>query len=122
MTLVRVDDPSVLPLANSVTAAPNDTVVGIDFSGGLASVITQINTAFASTGMTASNPSGTTLEILDDGAANTVNVNSVSATATATSLAAAAPNCRCLPTARHLIPGRSPPPARKASALPPVSP
>ena len=87
MTLVRVDDPSVLPLANSVTAAPNDTVVGIDFSGGLASAITQINTAFASTGMTASNPSGTTLEILDDGAANTVNVDSVSATATATSLA-----------------------------------
>ncbi len=87
MTLVRVDDPAVLPLANSVTTAPNDTVVGIDFSGGLASAITQINAAFASTGMTASNPSGTTLEILDDGAANTVNVDSVSATATATSLA-----------------------------------
>jgi len=87
MTLVRVDDPSVLPLADSVTTAPNDTVVGIDFSGGLASAITQINAAFASTGMTASNPSGTTLEILDDGAANTVNVDSVSAMATATSLA-----------------------------------
>jgi flagellar hook-associated protein 1 FlgK len=87
MTLVRVDDPSVLPLANSATTAPNDTVVGIDFSGGLASVITQINTALSGTGMTASNPSGTTLEILDDGAANTVNVDSVSTTATATSLA-----------------------------------
>jgi flagellar hook-associated protein 1 FlgK len=86
MTLVRVDDPSVLPLSNSVTADPNDTVVGIDFSGGMASVITQINAAFAGTGMTASNPSGTTLEILDDGAANTVNVDSVSTTATATSL------------------------------------
>jgi flagellar hook-associated protein 1 len=87
MTLVRVDDPSVLPLANTTTLNPNDTVMGIDFSGGLASVITQINTAFASTGMTASSPSGTTLEILDDGAANTVNVDSVSATATVTSLA-----------------------------------
>jgi flagellar hook-associated protein 1 FlgK len=86
MTLVRVDDPSMLPLSNSVTADPNDTVVGIDFSGGMASVITQINTAFAGTGMTASNPSGTTLEILDDGAANTVNVDSVSTTVTATSL------------------------------------
>ncbi len=87
MTLVRVDDPSVLPLSNSATADPNDTVVGIDFSGGIASVITQINTAFAGTGMTASNPSGTTLEILDDGAANTVNVDAVSTTRTVSSLA-----------------------------------
>jgi flagellar hook-associated protein 1 FlgK len=37
--------------------------------------------------MTASNPSGTTLEILDDGAANTVNVDAVSTTATVSSLA-----------------------------------
>jgi len=87
MTLVRVDDPSVLPLSNSATLNPNDTVFGIDFSAGLASVITQINTAFTGTGMTASNPSGTILEILDDGAANTVNVDAVSTTATATSLA-----------------------------------
>jgi flagellar hook-associated protein 1 len=87
MTLVRVDDPSVLPLSNSATTDPNDTVVGIDFSGGIGSVITQINSAFAGTGMTASNPSGTTLEILDDGAADTVNVDAVSTTTTATALA-----------------------------------
>jgi flagellar hook-associated protein 1 FlgK len=87
MTLVRVDDSSVLPLSDTLTPDPNDTVVGIDFSGGIASVITQINTAFAGTGMTASNPAGTTLEILDDGAANTVNVDAVSATATVTTLA-----------------------------------
>jgi flagellar hook-associated protein 1 FlgK len=86
MTLMRVDDPSVLPLSDGATADPDDTAVGIDFSGGIASVITQINAAFASTGMTATNPSGTTLEILDDGAADTVDVNSVTATATATSL------------------------------------
>jgi flagellar hook-associated protein 1 FlgK len=87
MRLVRVDDPSVLPLANTATLDPNDTVIGIDFSAGLASVITQINAALAGTGMSASNPSGTTLEILDDGAANTVDVNGVSTTATVTSLA-----------------------------------
>jgi len=63
-------------------------VFGIDFSGGMASVITQINTALTGTGMTASNPSGTTLEILDDGAANTVNVDALSAVATETSLTA----------------------------------
>jgi flagellar hook-associated protein 1 FlgK len=37
--------------------------------------------------MTASNPGGTTLEILDDGAGNTVDVNLVSTTATVTTLA-----------------------------------
>ena len=87
ITLVRVDDPSALPLPNTATATANDTVFGIDFSGGMASVITQINTALTGTGMTASNPSGTTLEILDDGAANTVNVDGLSAVATQTSLA-----------------------------------
>jgi len=86
LTLMRVDDPLALPLSNSATTDPNDTVVGLDFSGGIGSVIAQINTAFAGTGMTASNPSGTTLEILDDGAANTVNVDAVSTTLTATSL------------------------------------
>ena len=53
----------------------------------MASVLTQINSALAGTGMTASNPSGTTLQILDDGAGNTVDVNSMSTTATVTSLA-----------------------------------
>jgi len=87
ITLVRVDDPSVLPLANTTTATPNDTVVGIDFSAGMASVITQINAALAGVNMTASNPGGTTLEVLDDGSGNTV-VNSVSTTATMTSTTA----------------------------------
>ena len=87
ITLVRVDDPSALPLPNTATATANDTVFGINFSGGMASVITQINAALTGTGMTASNPGGTTLEILDDGAANTVNVDGLSAVATQTSLA-----------------------------------
>jgi flagellar hook-associated protein 1 len=90
MTLVRVDDPSVLPLANTATLNPNDTVVGVDFSGGLASAVAQINNALAGTGMTASS-SGTTLEILDDGPANTVNVDSVSTTTTTTSLTGGSP-------------------------------
>jgi flagellar hook-associated protein 1 len=86
ITLVRVDDPAALPLSNTATATANDTVFGINFSGGMASVITQINAALTGTGMVASNPSGTTLEILDDGAANTVDVNSVSAAKTVTGL------------------------------------
>jgi flagellar hook-associated protein 1 FlgK len=89
LTLMRVDDPSALPLKNSATANPNDKVVGIDFSGGMASVVSQINAALSTTGMAASNPSGTTLRVLDDGAANTVKVNAMSTTTTATSLTGA---------------------------------
>jgi flagellar hook-associated protein 1 len=86
INLVRVDDSSALPLADSATAAANDKVFGIDFSGGMSSVLAQINGALANTGMVASNPSGTTLRVLDDGAGNIVDVNSLSTTTTATSL------------------------------------
>ena len=55
ITLVRVDDPSALPLSNTATATANDTVFGINFSGGMGSVVTQINAALTGTGMTASN-------------------------------------------------------------------
>ena len=87
ISLMRVDDASVLPLADTATARSGDKVVGIDFSGGMASVLSQINAAIAATGMTASNPAGATLRILDDGAGNIVNVNAVSVTTTMTTLA-----------------------------------
>jgi flagellar hook-associated protein 1 FlgK len=84
LTFVRVDDPSVLPLSNGLTASPNDKVVGIDFSGGMTSVFSQIADALASTGMTSSNPSGTKLQILDDGTGGRVAVSALSTTATIT--------------------------------------
>ena len=86
ITLVRVDDPSALPLSDSATPAANDKVVGIDFSAGMGSVFGQIATALGGTSMVASNPSGNMLQVLDDGAGNIVTVNSLSTTATATSL------------------------------------
>jgi len=85
VTLIRVDDPTVLPLADDATANPNDTVYGIDFSGGMASVATQVQTALGAS-FTVSNPSGNTLRILDDGAANTVDVTGLSADVTTTAL------------------------------------
>ena len=85
ITIIRVDDPSALPLSNAATADPNDTVIGVDFSGGPASVATQLNTALGATGLQFSNPSGTILEVLDSGP-STITVNAVSTTATATSL------------------------------------
>jgi flagellar hook-associated protein 1 FlgK len=86
INLVRVDDSSALPLAESATTTPNDKVFGIDFSGGMSSVLAQINDALVNTGMVASNPSGSTLRVLDDGAGNIVDVNSLTTTATVTSL------------------------------------
>jgi flagellar hook-associated protein 1 FlgK len=85
ITIVRVDDPSALPLSNAATANPNDTVVGVDFSGGPASVVTQLNTALGATGLQFSNPSGTLLEVVNSGSP-AITVNAVSTTATATSL------------------------------------
>ncbi len=84
INLMRVDDPSVLPLSNDVTATANDKVYGIDFSGGLSSVYGQIASAIGSTGMVASNPSGNILRILNDGPGNIVKVDSVTKTTTAT--------------------------------------
>ncbi|HTT46762.1 MAG TPA: flagellar hook-associated protein FlgK [Pseudolabrys sp.] len=86
VTIVRVDDPSALPLSNSDTSDPNDTVIGVDFSGGAAAVASELNTALGSAGLQFSNPSGTTLEILNGSPA--ITVNSASTTTTATSLTA----------------------------------
>jgi flagellar hook-associated protein 1 FlgK len=86
ITIMRVDDPRVLPLSNTATANPNDKVVGVDFSKGMASVIAQISSAVGTTGLQFSNPSGTTLRVLDDGAGGKVKVSSLSATSTMTSL------------------------------------
>lgn len=86
VSVVRVDDPSALPLSNSATVDPNDEVIGIDFSGGAASVASQLNAAFGSANLQFANPSGSTLQILDDGAGGTTDINSASTTTTATTL------------------------------------
>jgi flagellar hook-associated protein 1 FlgK len=85
VTIVRVDDPSTLPLKNSLTADPNDQVIGIDFSGGLSSVATQLNTALGSANLSFS-ASGSLLRVLDDGAPNLSDVNSFSASVTTDTL------------------------------------
>jgi len=82
VTIIRVDDAGALPLDNSVTADAGDVVVGIDFSGGLAAVVTQLNGALGPAGLSFSNPSGTTLRVLDDGAPDLVDVDGFDATVT----------------------------------------
>jgi flagellar hook-associated protein 1 FlgK len=83
LTFVRVDDPAALPLSNTATIDPNDKVVGIDFSGGMAGVFTQIADALTTTGINSSS-SGTMLQILDDGLGGRVAIQNVSTTTTAT--------------------------------------
>ena len=84
LSLVRVDDPSVLPLSNNATTDPNDQVTGIDFSAGMASVTSQLNAALGSAGLQFSN-AGSTLRVLDNGV-GTATVNAASVTSTTSSL------------------------------------
>ena len=87
LSIVRVDDPSVLPLSNSATLDPNDEVLGINFAGGMASVVSQLNAALGtSANLQFSNPAGSTLRVLDDGAPNRSDVTAASVTKTVTSL------------------------------------
>ncbi|MGC2087209.1 MAG: flagellar hook-associated protein FlgK [Bradyrhizobium sp.] len=82
--IVNVTDPSALPLRNGVNANP--TLVGANFSLGLASVVSQLNTALGGAHLQFTNPSGSTLRITDDGT-SAATVNSASATTTVQTLA-----------------------------------
>jgi len=85
ITIVRVDDPTALPLANTA-ANPNDKVIGVNFQGGMASIISQLTAAIGNTTLQFSNPSGSTLRVLDNGA-GALSVNAASTTVTASALA-----------------------------------
>lgn len=87
LSIVGVSDPSALPLSNDSTADPNDQVIGVDLSGSTASIAAQLNAALGGTAhLQFTNPTGTTLQIQDDGAAGRSDVNAVSTTTTVTSL------------------------------------
>jgi flagellar hook-associated protein 1 FlgK len=87
LSIVRVDTPGVLPLSNTATLDPNDQVLGVDFSGGMASVVSQLNAALGtSANLAFSNPAGSTLRVLDDGAPNRSDVTAASVTTTISSL------------------------------------
>jgi flagellar hook-associated protein 1 FlgK len=85
VTIVRVDDPAALPLSNA-GSAPNSQVIGVNFTGGMASVVSQLTTALGGANLQFSNPSGSTLRVVDSGT-GTATVNSASVTTTASSLA-----------------------------------
>ncbi|MGZ3408907.1 MAG: flagellar hook-associated protein FlgK [Xanthobacteraceae bacterium] len=82
ITIVRVDDPAALPLSNNATTNPNDRVVGINFTGGMASIVSKLSTALGNTNLQFSAQPGSVLRVLDNGSgAQTVNAGSVTTTA-----------------------------------------
>ena len=85
VTIARVDDPTALPLSNA-GGNPNNPVIGVNFSGGMASVVAQLNTALGGANLQFSNPSGSTLRVVDSGTGS-ATINAASVTTTATSLA-----------------------------------
>jgi len=86
ITFMRVDDPGALPLSNDATAAAGDEVFGINFSGGMASVLSQMNNVLTARGLIASTTGGDTLRVLDNGSGR-ASLTSLSATHTASGLA-----------------------------------
>lgn len=81
VTIVRVDDPSVLPLSSSAVTNPNTKVVGIDFSGASGSVAAQLNAALNASNLQFSG--GTPiLTVLNNAGFSTINSASVTTTVT----------------------------------------
>ncbi len=80
MTIVSLGAGGTLPQTSS---GSNNQEIGVDFSGGMSSVVAQLNAALGSN-LQFSNPSGTVLQVLNAGSGNAVN--SLSETSTVTSL------------------------------------
>jgi flagellar hook-associated protein 1 FlgK len=81
VSIVRVDDPTALPLKPDSTLDPNDDqVIGVNFSAGIGSIVSQLNTALG--GSLQFSGAGSTLTVLDKGEASKVNAASVTATTT----------------------------------------
>jgi flagellar hook-associated protein 1 FlgK len=84
ISIVNVTDPTALPLQNLPNANPKQ--IGVNFSGGMASVVSQLNAALGGSHLQFSNPSGSTLQITGD-ASGAATVSAASVTTTASSLA-----------------------------------
>ena len=76
--IVRVDDPTALPLPSPPGVSPR--VIGVNFSAGIASVVSQLNAALGSNNLQFSNPSGNTLQVVNAIAGTTVNAASTTTT------------------------------------------
>lgn len=80
--VLRVDDASKLPLDYSDSNGAR--VIGLDFSGGAANVAEELQNRIG--GLVFSNPAGSTMRIMDDGATGNTDMYSLTKRVTATSL------------------------------------
>jgi flagellar hook-associated protein 1 FlgK len=71
----------------------------------MASVVTQLNAAFGSDNITFSNPGGSQLQVVDDGAGNTSDINSLSASVTTTTLQSGDPTLPLFTDGRSIYTG-----------------
>jgi len=85
ISIVNVTDPTALPLQNGANANP--LLVGANFSLGMGSLVSQLNTGLGSSGLTFSN-TGSTLNIVGS---STATVNAASSTTTSTAVASGIP-------------------------------
>jgi flagellar hook-associated protein 1 FlgK len=88
VTIEALGPGGALPLQTS-QSNPNNQIIGVNFAGGMAAVVTQLNAAFG-TNLQFSNPSGTVLQVLNANSTTNV-VNGLSATSTVTSLTSGSP-------------------------------
>jgi flagellar hook-associated protein 1 len=102
VSIVRVDDPTALPLPNAPNASPQ--VIGINFSGGIASAVTQLNAALGQNHLQFSNPSGSTLQVVND-LTTGATVNAASVTTTTSSLTSGSPQLPLFTDAGSLYTG-----------------
>jgi flagellar hook-associated protein 1 len=88
ITIEALGSGGSLPLQTSPPGS-NNQLIGIDFSGGMSSVVAQLNAAFG-TSLQFSNPSGTVLQVLNANGSGNI-VNALSATTTATAVTSGSP-------------------------------
>ena len=79
--VLRVDDTSKLPL--DYVDANGARTIGLDFSGGMASITSQLQSKLGS-GLSISNPIGSVIRVMDDGAASTTDMMSMETRTTST--------------------------------------
>jgi flagellar hook-associated protein 1 FlgK len=87
ITIVALGQGGTLP-TQSTQSNPNDQTIGINLSGGMSSVVSQLNAALGSS-LQFSNPSGNVLQVLNNGSGNVVDA--LSAMSTVTSLTSGNP-------------------------------
>jgi len=90
ISIVNVTASGALPLQNGANANP--LLVGVNFSLGMVSVVSQLNTALGASHLQFSNPSppSSTLRVTDDGSGS-IAMNAASVTTTTSSLASGNP-------------------------------